>query len=46
MLKPGGLLCAADRGKSVNLLMHILFWLVQIFDDFSRMRGNAAGLPG
>jgi len=44
VLKPGGELHIADWGKPNNILMRILFYLVQLLDGFETTRENVKGL--
>jgi ubiquinone/menaquinone biosynthesis C-methylase UbiE len=44
ILKPGGQLHVADWGKPTNILMHSLFYFIQILDGFNTTSDNVRGL--
>ncbi len=43
VLKPGGQLHVADWGEASNILMRILFFLIQILDGFNNTQDNVSG---
>ena len=44
ILRQGGEIHIADRGKPANKLMHILFYQIQLLDGFATTTGNKRGV--